>query len=121
MSKSASIYVHGWRFLDCRVPRKKGNTFKMVGGKKTGATAQPRYNSFRVICDRVITALQCICTVVTIMGKQCWSQAVLESGSWGHRVLQTPALVQNEVSFLGMAMSYQKKHLSFQFLCFLKC
>ena len=28
------------------------------------------------------------------MGKQCWSQAVLESGSWGHSVLQTPALVQ---------------------------
>ena len=24
---------------------------------------------------------------------QCWSQAVLESGSWGHSVLQTPALV----------------------------
>ena len=34
-----------------------------------------------------------ICTVVTVMGKQCWSQAVLESGSWGHSVLQTPALV----------------------------
>ena len=28
------------------------------------------------------------------MGKQCWSQAVLQSGSWGHSVLQTPALVQ---------------------------
>ena len=27
------------------------------------------------------------------MGKQCWSQAVLELGSWGHSVLQTPALV----------------------------
>ena len=27
------------------------------------------------------------------MAKQCWSQAVLESGSWGHSVLQTPALV----------------------------
>ena len=27
------------------------------------------------------------------MGKQCRSQAVLESGSWGHSVLQTPALV----------------------------
>ena len=34
-----------------------------------------------------------ICTVVTVMGKQCWSQAVLESGSWGHSVLQTPTLV----------------------------
>ena len=29
------------------------------------------------------------------MGKQCWSQAVLESGSWGHSVLQTPALVKS--------------------------
>ena len=28
--------------------------------KKTGAMAQPRYNGFRVISDRVITALQCI-------------------------------------------------------------
>ena len=27
------------------------------------------------------------------MAKQCWSQIVLESGSWGHSVLQTPALV----------------------------
>ena len=27
------------------------------------------------------------------MGKQCWSQAVLVSGSWGHSVLQTAALV----------------------------
>ena len=27
------------------------------------------------------------------MGKQCWSEAVLESGSWGHSVFQTPALV----------------------------
>ena len=34
-----------------------------------------------------------ICTIVTIIGKQCRSQAVLESGSWGHSVLQTPALV----------------------------
>ena len=34
-----------------------------------------------------------ICTVVTVMAKQCWSQTVLESGSWGHSVLQTPALV----------------------------
>ena len=52
------VYGHGWRFLDCRVPRKKGNTFKLVG-KKTGAKAQLRYNGFRVISDRVITALQC--------------------------------------------------------------
>ena len=27
------------------------------------------------------------------MGKQYQSQVVLESGSWGHSVLQTPALV----------------------------
>ena len=31
--------------------------------------------------------------LVTVMSKQCWSQAELESGSWGHSVLQTPALV----------------------------
>ena len=31
--------------------------------------------------------------VVTVMGKQCWNQAVLESDSLGHSVLQTPALV----------------------------
>ena len=30
---------------------------------------------------------------VLFMAQQCWSQAVLESGSWGHSVLQTPALV----------------------------
>ena len=30
------VYGHGWRFLDCRVPRKKGNTFKLVG-KKNGS------------------------------------------------------------------------------------
>ena len=29
-------------------------------GKKTGATAQPCYNGFRAISDRIITALQCI-------------------------------------------------------------
>ena len=29
------------------------------------------------------------------MAKQCWSQTVLESGSWGHSVLQTPALVDH--------------------------
>ena len=38
-----------------------------------------------------ITLKSYICTVV--MAKQCWSQTVLESGSWGHSVLQTPALV----------------------------
>ena len=40
-----------------------------------------------------ITLKSYICTVVTVMAKQCWSQTVLESGSWGHNVLQTPALV----------------------------
>ena len=38
-----------------------------------------------------ITLKSYICTVVTVMAKQCWSQT--ESGSWGHSVLQTPALV----------------------------
>ena len=45
-----------------------------------------------------ITLKSYICTVVTVMAKQCWSQTVLESGSWGHSVLQTPALVQRVVS-----------------------
>ena len=40
-----------------------------------------------------ITLKSYICTVVTVMAKQCWSQTVLESGSWGHSVLQTPTLV----------------------------
>ena len=40
-----------------------------------------------------ITLKSYICTVVTVMAKQCWSQTVLESGSWGHSVLQTQALV----------------------------
>ena len=43
--------------------------------------------------DKITLKSHYICTVVTVMGKQCWSQAVLESGSWGHSVLQTPALV----------------------------
>ena len=33
------------------------------------------------------------------MDKQCWSQTVLESGSWGHSVLQTPALVKFTFKF----------------------
>ena len=44
-----------------------------------------------------ITLKSYICTVVTVMAKQCWSQTVLESGSWGHSVLQTPALVNFSV------------------------
>ena len=35
------------------------------------------------------------------MGKQGWSQAALESGSWGHSVLQTPAQVSR--CFLGLS------------------
>ena len=34
------------------------------------------------------------------MGKQCWSQAVLELCSWGHSVLQTPALVTYYIQFV---------------------
>ena len=44
-----------------------------------------------------ITLKSYICTVVTVMAKQCWSQTVLESGSWGHSVLQTPALVTAKI------------------------
>ena len=59
MSKSASTWS---RLAIFRLPRsaEKGQRIQTGGGKKTGATAQPRYNGFRVICDRVITALQCI-------------------------------------------------------------
>ena len=45
-----------------------------------------------------ITLKSYICTVVTVMAKQCWSQTVLESGSWGHSVLQTPALVKTLIN-----------------------
>ena len=45
-----------------------------------------------------ITLKSYICTVVTVMAKQCWSQTVLESGSLGHSVLQTPALVSIQFS-----------------------
>ena len=39
------------------------------------------------------------------MAKQCWSQTVLESGSWGHSVLQTPALVDElEINHISMAI-----------------
>ena len=58
MSKSASIWS---RLAIFRLPRsaEKGQHFQTGGKKKTGAKAQPRYNGFRVISDRVITALQC--------------------------------------------------------------
>ena len=53
-----------------------------------------------------ITLKSYICTVVTVMAKQCWSQTLLESGSWGHSVLQTPALV------------YINKQMSTNVVCF---
>ena len=37
--------------------------------------------------ERTVARGPLVLTVVTVMGKQCWSQAVLESGSWGHSVL----------------------------------
>ena len=39
------------------------------------------------------------------MGKQRWSQAVLELGSWGHSVLQTPAVVI-EVFFIYLLLFF---------------
>ena len=48
-----------------------------------------------------ITLKSYICTVVTVMAKQCWSQT--ESGSWGHSFLQTPALV--EVIIMNLAQN----------------
>ena len=65
MSKSASIWS---RLAIFRLPRsaEKGQHFQTGGKKKTGAKAQPRYNGFRVISDRVITALQCILNTI------CW-------------------------------------------------
>ena len=55
-----------------------------------------------------ITLKSYICTVVTVMAKQCWSQTVLESGSWGHSVLQTPALVKSHFvnCFSGFNIQY---------------
>ena len=55
-----------------------------------------------------ITLKSYICTVVTVMAKQCWSQTVLESGTWGHSVLQTPALVK---TFLWTSYSFYKTNL----------
>ena len=58
-----------------------------------------------------ITLKSYICAVVTVMAKQCWSQTVLESGSWGHSVLQTPALVllifnsKNLIEYLSIKFS----------------
>ena len=60
-----------------------------------------------------ITLKSYICTVVTVMAKQCWSQTVLESGSWGHSVLQTPALVLNMISAQS-ASSFIKSDLQIQ-------
>ena len=55
-----------------------------------------------------ITLKSYICTVVTVMAKQCWSQTVLESGSWGHSVLQTPALVTVKSILLPYAFVWEK-------------
>ena len=54
-----------------------------------------------------ITLKSYICTVVTVMAKQCWSQTVLESGSWGHSVLQTPALVYLYIYLFYLISNYQ--------------
>ena len=45
------------------------------------------------------------------MGKQCLSQAVLESGSWGHSVLQTPALVVSKFYIPSIQLSFITVHL----------
>ena len=52
--------------------------------------------------------------VVIVMDKQCWSQAVLESGSWGHSVLQTPAAVLPSVrpSSVHLSVMLSPKPLS---------
>ena len=63
-----------------------------------------------------ITLKSYICTVVTIMAKQCWSQTVLESGSWGHSVLQTPALVSTK---LGAFCSKKYTYLYFLMITWL--
>ena len=46
------------------------------------------------------------------MAKQCWSQTVLESGSWGHSVLQTPALVTNYKENILTFLTEKKNHNS---------
>ena len=50
------------------------------------------------------------------MGKQCLSQAVLELGSWGHSVLQTPALVaimfSGKLYFLENQEYYRDSYLA---------
>ena len=51
------------------------------------------------------------------MGKQCWSQAVLESGSWGHSVLQTPALVTS-ILFIATKVSGILRHWGVQLYWF---
>ena len=58
-----------------------------------------------------ITLKSYICTVVTVMAKQCWSQTVLESGSWGHSVLQTPALVTFDLLYTNPLSNYASKVL----------
>ena len=65
-----------------------------------------------------ITLKSYICTVVTVMAKQCWSQTVLESGSWGHSVLQTPALVTSCVVMLAFWSPSTAAHIAF---CLTSC
>ena len=81
MSKSASIWS---RLAIFRLPRsaEKGQHFQTGGKKKTGAKAQPRYNGFRVISDRVITALQCIC-FKKMLFLELWHNCSLELVSFG--------------------------------------
>ena len=54
-----------------------------------------------------------ICTVVTVMGKQCLTQAVLEPGSLEHSVLQTPALDFVYIRSKKAHSSLQDKYLVF--------
>ena len=81
MSKSASIWS---RLAIFRLPRsaEKGQHFQTGGKKKTGAKAQPRYNGFRVISDRVITALQCTSKKLQILTPLC-NPCIGLSGSVG--------------------------------------
>ena len=65
-------------------------SYRMVGAL---SRCHIRYSEFYYNYLPLITEISYLCTVVTVMGKQCCSQAVLQSGSWGHSVLQTPALV----------------------------
>ena len=60
-----------------------------------------------------ITLKSYICTVVTVMAKQCWSQTVLKSSSWGHSVLQTPALVALDFQFKMIKQLFRSEFAKF--------